>query len=80
MKQFFKAYCYLREGSAKEPLECSEVTLQANPDILREVAKFLMESASKIEASTDGDMHFHLQDEWKKWNQEFPDLIIVSPT
>lgn len=80
MDQFFKAYCYLREGSSKGPLECSEVTLQANPDILREVAKFLMESAAKIEASPGGDMHFHLQDEWKKWKQEFPDLIVVSPT
>jgi hypothetical protein len=81
MNRFFKAYCYLREGSSEGPLECSEISLQATPDILRQVAAFLVESAEKIEASKDGgQIHFHLQDEWKKWSQEFPDLIVLSVT
>lgn len=79
MSRVFKAYCYLREQSTEGPLECSEITLQASPDVLREVAQFLMDSAKKIEASSASDLHFHLQDEWKKWKPEFPDMIVFTP-
>jgi hypothetical protein len=79
MSLFFKTYCYLNVGSSDGPLECSEITLQASPDILRKIAEFLVLSAEKIEDSKDAEgIHFHLRDEWKEWSQEFPDLIVVS--
>ena len=82
MNPFFKAYCYPREGavSLKEPTECAEISLQATPDVLRQVAAFMMNCALRIEASQSENIeHFHLQDEWTVWSQTYPDVIVVSP-
>ena len=78
---FLKAYCYLKDDliSTEGPLECAEVSFQATPDILRQLADFMIKCAEKIEMSKGEMQHVHLQDEWKKWNQDYPDVIAVSP-
>jgi hypothetical protein len=78
MKQKFKAYCHLRNKIISEPMECSEISFLASPEILRQIADFLINAAQKIEnASSPDELHFHIQDEYKSWANDLPDLIVV---
>jgi len=59
-------------------LEMSEITIQASPNTLRAIAKLLNESADLIEKNPEDFDHFHLQDDWKEWKEEYPDIIVAS--
>ena len=58
-----------------------EVTFSASPDVLRQIADFLNESASMMEEGWfDKCSHRHIQDEVKDWDKRFPERdIIVMP-
>ena len=77
----FKIYGY-QKGSAtsNEISELHEITIQAEPEVLRTISAMLLKSADELEESnvTDWD-HIHLQDEWENWNTDHPDIIVVNP-
>ncbi len=69
-----RAYGYPRNDDVREsPLELSEVTFSASPELLRELAKFLEEAAAQI---ADGAQHVHLRDQWSDWQEAGADLIV----
>ena len=78
---FFKLYCHpLDADTSAQPIECKEVSIQASPEVLREVAQFLIHSANAIEERPTVEfLHFHLSDIWKSKYGKFPDLIAISP-
>lgn len=59
-------------------LEMQEVTIQASPSRLRELAKFLIDFADQIERGKINDQgHSHLSDELTTdWNEDFSDVIL----
>lgn len=79
MSKFFKIYCYTK-NDPEALAECSEVSIQASPEVLRELSSFLRNAADKLERSSGNIDHIHLQDETKSRSDEFPDVIAVLPT
>ena len=61
-----------------ELLEMREITFQASPEVLKAIAKFLNDSADKISENKESFDHSHLQDEWKNWKEEYPDVIVAT--
>jgi hypothetical protein len=61
-----------------ELLEMSEITFQASPEALKAIANFLNESADKMLEHKANFGHSHLQDEWKNWKEEYPDVIVAA--
>ena len=77
-----KAYCHSAETieSGSAPIECHEVSFQASPTVLREIAAFLLRCADKFEENpTRGADHFHFLDEWKGKSETFTDVIVFPP-
>ncbi len=62
-------------------LDLKEITFSASPEVLRQIATFLNQSASMMEDGWfDKCSHRHIQDEIKDWDEKFPDRdIIVMP-
>lgn len=82
MSHFLKIYCHLRSGEATStagPFECSEVSIQASPAVLRRLADFLERASRALPPSADAFGHVHLRDEWREWEADFPDVVAVSP-
>ena len=52
-----------------------EVTFSASPKTLRVLAKFIEYCASEFE-SGEAVEHYHLQDYWKEWCEDFPDVVV----
>ena len=52
-----------------------EATFSASPKNLRALAKFLEYCASEFE-SGDAMEHYHLQDCWEEWCEDFPDVVV----
>ena len=81
--EFLKAYGAIRgqEDLQSPPVECATVSVQASPEVLRELSLFFSACADRLEASgaTDPMVHFHLMDEWSKWKPAFSDFVIVAP-
>lgn len=74
-----KIYGYSITGS-DELKEMKEISLQATSERLRELAEFLLMSANEIDSGSDNSPdHFHLQDYSTNWDEEFPDIVVVSP-
>ncbi len=77
-----KIYSHSHETSTSfsMPINCCEITFQTSPDILREIASFLIRCADKIESGQANEIdHFHLQDDWKNWQDDFADVIVAQP-
>jgi hypothetical protein len=59
-------------------LELREVSLSASPAVLRQIAKFLLDSAALIEAGQIGpSAHRHIQSVIADWDRRFPDKDII---
>lgn len=59
----------------------SEVTFQASPDEVREVAAFLLRAADEMEQADGRFSHAHLQDAvpgWKEHRPRRPDVIVSA--
>ena len=65
-------------SESSQPARLSEVTIQASPEVLREIAAFLTATASTME-SEGGIGHLHLRDQWRGWSDEDGDLIVADP-
>lgn len=59
-------------------LEMKEIAFRASPDSLRAVAKLLTDSADRIEQNPGSIDHLHLQDTWREWQEEYPDVIVAE--
>jgi len=59
--------------------ELYEVGIQAKPDSLRELAKFLEEMASSLEKDIENFGHGHAKDFCENWNDENPEIIVFNP-
>lgn len=80
MGLYFKAFSHKR-GKTKGtlPTECREIALEATPEVLREIAKFINHAASVLEAKpVDEEAHMHFQDQWESWSEKFPDIVVVA--
>ena len=71
-----KLFGYKKNEEAISPIELKEVTVLAEPKVLREMAKMLNESADIIEKDYLG--HLHLQDYWSEWVEKYPDFIVAQ--
>ena len=60
------------------PIELSEVTLQANPKQLKDVADFLIEAAQLIEKYGNDFGHEHYSHRSDVWAQGMPDIIAAK--
>ncbi len=74
-----KIYGYKDDGSAEvtEPSELAEITLVANPDELRKIAKFI-ESAAEGMEKQKGWEHEHLSDKFKEFTTS-PHFVVFNP-
>ena len=62
------------------PAALSEVTFVATPDVLRRIARHLLQAADELEKHPNPPFdHFHLQDEWDGWTGEDVDVIVARP-
>lgn len=76
-----KAYGYLAKADAHSLQgELAEVTIVADPDELRQIAKFLNDAATEIETHGAVFEHEHLRDVIEDWPEENTDLIISRGT
>jgi hypothetical protein len=77
-----KIFGYVQARHEPEGLvELSEVTFQASPEVLREVAAFMVQAAKEIEQQGSRFSHSHIQDAIKSWRVEHPeraDVVIAS--
>lgn len=78
-----RVFGYVKKRHGKQGLvELSEITIQATPDRLREVATFLIESARGMDEHHERFGHSHIQDALKNWRADDPkrmDIIVASP-
>jgi len=59
--------------------EMREMSLQATPGRLREIAEFLIMTADEIASGNDNSPdHFHFQDHAGNWNEELPDIVVIN--
>lgn len=66
------------EEERTEPIALREVTFVASPDSLREIAAFLLQAASTIEAHADKFGHAHLCHSLRE-RLEGTDVIVANP-
>jgi hypothetical protein len=66
-----------KQASLPGLLEMSEVSFVGSPEQIRAVARFLTDSADKMEQSQSFG-HSHFQDECPEWQEEWPDVIVAS--
>jgi len=74
-----KIFGYKDDGSAEvvEPSELAEITLVANPDKLRKIAKFIETAAERME-NQKGWEHEHLSDKFKEFATS-PHFVVFKP-
>lgn len=53
----------------------NEISIQASPDELRKLSKFILKCASEMDADSDWE-HEHFRDNDSE--EEIPDLVVVS--
>jgi len=76
-----KVFGYVEKQHNENGLvELSEITFQASPDTLREIASFLVVAAQKAEELGSRFDHFHIQQVHKDWHAKLPERpdIVVS--
>ena len=61
----------------ERPLAFQEVTFFCGPEKLREIARFLNESADEMESMPSSSYHNHIQDWADAWPEDSPDVIVV---
>lgn len=74
-----KFFGYPVNEDLSQPLALSEVSFLGSEESLREIAKFLVQCADEIAATSTiqgADLHFHLQ-EYSKSNEVEGDIVVV---
>jgi hypothetical protein len=74
-----KAYGYSSTvDMGKGPIPLDEILIWGEPEVLRELAKFIDLMANEIKCNPNFD-NMHLRDAWEKWTEGCPDFIICKP-
>jgi hypothetical protein len=81
MNKYLKLYGATRYPRPAEIFEHDDFSLLADPDTLRAIANFLLESANELEKLTlvEQDWHRHLRDSWTDWKEEMCDIVVCPP-
>ncbi len=73
-------YGYAEKKLSKQGLlRMREVTVNASPELLRNIAKFLMDAADRLENKGDTFDHMHVDQSIKTWKRSWPQLVVVNP-
>lgn len=78
-KMEIRAYGYLLGDTSAPVTELREVTIAADPEVLRAIASFLLECAAEMECNPAWD-HRHFSDASYGLGVQGPDLIVASPS
>jgi len=81
LEVFVKIYGYPNQGCEVEPIapkELAEITLVANPNELRRIAKFLENCATGMDSSGKSWEHEHLSDKDKHFSDS-PHFVVFNP-
>lgn len=54
-----------------------EVLIEAEPDSLRELARFITHAADEMERMGASYDHIHFQDESDAWRETWPEVVIL---
>lgn len=76
-----KIYGYKDEGKTTEviePDELAEITLVANPDELRKIARFIEAAAEGMENRPETWEHEHLSDKYPEFRSS-PHFVVFNP-
>ena len=76
-----KIFGYKNEGLAPEkiePSELAEITLVANADELRKIARFIEAAAEGIETRGKNWEHEHLSDKYREFESS-PHFVVFNP-
>ena len=71
-------------GFAKDPtidklLKMKEVTVAADPESLRALARFIDYVADEMDKHGERFGHEHMRDHPSAWKEGYPDIIITKP-
>lgn len=76
-----RAYGKFRSGD--QAGELTELTIAANPDVLRSLAQMMLRFANRIEQPGQGVSHVHFRDEMERLNLKSgrytPDVVLWNP-
>lgn len=81
MSMYLKLYGASRYPRSAEIVEHDDFSLLADPETLRVIANFLLESANELEklALAEQNWHRHLRDFWPDWKEEMCDIVVCPP-
>ena len=74
-----KLYGYSNNTEAT-PMALSEVSIGADPAILRKIASFISKCADEIEQDPENWEHVHFNDQNNTITDEMPHLIVFNPS
>lgn len=57
-------------------LEMREVTLCTSPEIIRQIASFLLAAADVMEREDEAFSHMHVDESIQKWPRSWPQIIV----
>ena len=70
-------------GGPAGGFELSELTITANPEVLRELAKWMLSFADELQKPGYGSSHVHFREEMEqrglKVGRRTPDVILCNP-
>ena len=73
-----KIYGYSKDTS-QTPMELNEVTISSSPELLREIADFLIQCAKEIEDNKEAWEHEHFESKHKDAGDN-PQFIVFNPS
>ena len=59
-------------------IEMDSIAIAANSSALRYIAKFLNDAANEMDKLGNDFDHIHLMDLWPQWQDNFPDIQVLS--
>jgi len=75
----FKFYGYSRDSNEDIPTELKEVSVLADPELLKRLGQFFLSCASEIEVDKNLKWeHKHFQDVDSNLSPQYPDFIVVN--
>ncbi len=77
--ELMKLYGYPEAQDLDSPLAMGEMTIVAAPEILRQLAAFLIHTAEQMEMRGDGFGHEHYSDFVKDRTDGSPEIVVSRP-
>ncbi len=75
----FKFYGYSRDNNKDTPTELKEVSVLAEPELLKSLGQFLLSCANEIEVDKKLKWeHKHFRDVYSNLSSQSPDFVVVN--